>query len=156
MAGRTSCGLKTGLVVSYLTWTEGWFGCVIPHVDCRLVWLCHTSCGLKAGLVVSYLMWTVGWFGCVIPHVDCRLVWLCHTSCGLKAGLVVSYLMWTEGWFGCHCSSTDSQLKLWNVNKPHCLRTFRGHSNEKNFVGLATDGDYVACGMYLPPHMLLV
>ncbi|KAI0228062.1 E3 ubiquitin-protein ligase COP1 [Lamellibrachia satsuma] len=43
-------------------------------------------------------------------------------------------------------ASTDSQLKLWNVNKPHCLRTFRGHSNEKNFVGLATDGDYVACG----------
>ena len=42
--------------------------------------------------------------------------------------------------------STDSQLKLWNLKKPHCLRTFRGHSNEKNFVGLATDGDYVACG----------
>jgi E3 ubiquitin-protein ligase RFWD2 len=43
-------------------------------------------------------------------------------------------------------ASTDSQLKLWNVNKSQCLRTFKGHSNEKNFVGLATDGDYVACG----------
>ena len=42
--------------------------------------------------------------------------------------------------------STDSQLKLWNLNKSHCLRTFCGHTNEKNFVGLATDGDYVACG----------
>lgn len=43
-------------------------------------------------------------------------------------------------------ASTDSQLKLWNINNPHCLRSFKGHLNEKNFVGLATDGDYVACG----------
>ena len=25
-------------------------------------------------------------------------------------------------------------------------RSFTGHVNEKNFVGLATDGDYVTCG----------
>lgn len=43
-------------------------------------------------------------------------------------------------------ASTDSQLKLWNINDPHCLRSFVGHVNEKNFVGLATDGDYIACG----------
>ncbi|RDD43416.1 E3 ubiquitin-protein ligase RFWD2 [Trichoplax sp. H2] len=43
-------------------------------------------------------------------------------------------------------ASTDSQLKLWDLNVPYCTRTFRGHSNEKNFVGLATDGDYIACG----------
>uniref|UniRef100_A0A4W3HDR3 COP1 E3 ubiquitin ligase n=1 Tax=Callorhinchus milii TaxID=7868 RepID=A0A4W3HDR3_CALMI len=43
-------------------------------------------------------------------------------------------------------ASTDSQLKLWNVNKPHCLRSFKGHINEKNFVGLASNGDYIACG----------
>lgn len=43
-------------------------------------------------------------------------------------------------------ASTDSQLKLWNVNSPTCLRSFHGHVNEKNFVGLATDGNYVACG----------
>lgn len=43
-------------------------------------------------------------------------------------------------------ASTDSQLKLWNISKPHCLRTFKGHINEKNFVGLASNGDYVACG----------
>ena len=42
--------------------------------------------------------------------------------------------------------STDSQLKLWNISKPHCLRTFKGHINEKNFVGLASNGDYIACG----------
>lgn len=44
------------------------------------------------------------------------------------------------------CRSTDSQLKLWNINKSNSLRTFKGHINEKNFVGLATDGDYIACG----------
>lgn len=50
-------------------------------------------------------------------------------------------------------SSTDSQLKLWNVNKPHCLRSFKGHINEKNFVGLASNGDYVACGeLYTTPY----
>lgn len=43
-------------------------------------------------------------------------------------------------------ASTDSQLKLWNINNSHCLRSFVGHINEKNFVGLATNGDYVACG----------
>lgn len=44
-------------------------------------------------------------------------------------------------------ASTDSQLKLWNVNEPpNCLRSFVGHVNEKNFVGLSTDGDYIACG----------
>lgn len=47
----------------------------------------------------------------------------------------------------CVClSSTDSQLKLWNVGKPYCLRSFKGHINEKNFVGLASNGDYIACG----------
>ena len=44
--------------------------------------------------------------------------------------------------------STDSQLKLWSLKKPQCLRTFKGHINEKNFVGLATDGDYIACGLF--------
>lgn len=43
-------------------------------------------------------------------------------------------------------ASTDSQLKLWGISKQHCLRTYRGHTNEKNFVGLASDGDYIACG----------
>lgn len=43
-------------------------------------------------------------------------------------------------------ASTDSQLKMWSINTPYCLRSFVGHVNEKNFVGLATDGDYIACG----------
>jgi len=43
-------------------------------------------------------------------------------------------------------ASTDSQLRLWTVDNGQCVRTLKGHQNEKNFVGLATDGDYVACG----------
>jgi E3 ubiquitin-protein ligase RFWD2 len=26
------------------------------------------------------------------------------------------------------------------------LRTFRGHTNEKNFVGLTVNSEYIACG----------
>lgn len=45
-------------------------------------------------------------------------------------------------------ASTDSQLKLWSLteNQSHCIQSFRGHINEKNFVGLATSGDFIACG----------
>ena len=43
-------------------------------------------------------------------------------------------------------AGTDGQLKLWNINTPHCLRSFTGHINEKNFAGLATNNDYLACG----------
>ncbi len=51
-------------------------------------------------------------------------------------------------------ASTDSTLKLWNVSKSiacgssKLLRTFSGHTNEKNFVGLSVncDGDLIACG----------
>ena len=55
-------------------------------------------------------------------------------------GLLITYFPYFR--------STDSQLKLWNISKPHCLRTFKGHINEKNFVGLASNGDYVACGTW--------
>ena len=40
----------------------------------------------------------------------------------------------------------DSTLKLWNRLTPECQRTFRGHTNEKNFVGLAANSDYISCG----------
>lgn len=46
-------------------------------------------------------------------------------------------------------AGTDGQLKLWDISKGSsnaCSRTFYGHINEKNFVGLATNGDYIACG----------
>lgn len=50
-------------------------------------------------------------------------------------------------------ASTDSQLKLWSVDDNVSYRSFRGHTNEKNFVGLSTtDGsnddrrDLIVCG----------
>ena len=43
-------------------------------------------------------------------------------------------------------ASTDSQLKMWQVSSKHSIRSYLGHINEKNFVGLSSDGDYIACG----------
>lgn len=43
-------------------------------------------------------------------------------------------------------ASTDSTLKLWDVEQKVCKRTFQGHVNDKNFVGLTHSGDYIACG----------
>lgn len=50
-------------------------------------------------------------------------------------------------------ASTDSQLKLWSVEDNVSYRSFRGHTNEKNFVGLSTTNgskddrrDLIACG----------
>ncbi|KAL0094997.1 WD40-repeat-containing domain protein [Phycomyces blakesleeanus] len=43
-------------------------------------------------------------------------------------------------------SSTDNTLKLWNLESKDCIRTFTGHQNEKNFVGLSLNEDWIACG----------
>lgn len=43
-------------------------------------------------------------------------------------------------------ASTDSTLKLWNTTLNECKCTFTGHQNEKNFVGLTINDDYIACG----------
>jgi E3 ubiquitin-protein ligase RFWD2 len=43
-------------------------------------------------------------------------------------------------------ASTDSNLRVWDVNSGKCLRILKGHQNEKNFVGLATDGNHIVCG----------
>ncbi|KAI3680477.1 hypothetical protein L6452_35248 [Arctium lappa] len=43
-------------------------------------------------------------------------------------------------------ASTDSTLRLWDVKENTPLRTFRGHTNEKNFVGLTVNNEYIACG----------
>ncbi|KAI7730899.1 hypothetical protein M8C21_013321, partial [Ambrosia artemisiifolia] len=51
-------------------------------------------------------------------------------------------------------ASTDSTLKLWDLNKADygclstssCILTFKGHTNEKNFVGLSVADGYIACG----------
>ncbi|KAG2716877.1 hypothetical protein I3843_03G149600 [Carya illinoinensis] len=43
-------------------------------------------------------------------------------------------------------ASTDSTLRLWDVKENLPVRTFRGHTNEKNFVGLTVNSEYIACG----------
>ena len=43
-------------------------------------------------------------------------------------------------------SSTDSELKLWNVESGQCVWTYKGHVNEKNFVGLTVNRNFIACG----------
>ncbi|XP_019082425.1 PREDICTED: protein SUPPRESSOR OF PHYA-105 1 [Camelina sativa] len=51
-------------------------------------------------------------------------------------------------------ASTDNSLKLWNLNKTNssglssgaCSSTYKGHTNQKNFVGLSVLDGYIACG----------
>lgn len=43
-------------------------------------------------------------------------------------------------------ASTDSTLRLWDPAAEAHTRTYRGHMNEKNFVGLSADGEFIACG----------
>ncbi|KAH9551797.1 hypothetical protein CY35_09G031600 [Sphagnum magellanicum] len=43
-------------------------------------------------------------------------------------------------------ASTDSTLRLWDVQENCSIRTLQGHTNEKNFVGLTVNSEYIACG----------
>ena len=43
-------------------------------------------------------------------------------------------------------ASTDSSLRLWSIGEGKAVRRYEGHINEKNFVGLSAEGDFVACG----------
>ncbi|XP_073152629.1 protein SPA1-RELATED 2-like isoform X2 [Henckelia pumila] len=51
-------------------------------------------------------------------------------------------------------ASTDNTLKIWDLNKTSsnclskdaCVLTLRGHTNEKNFVGLSAHNGYITCG----------
>ncbi|CAG8598706.1 23280_t:CDS:10, partial [Gigaspora rosea] len=43
-------------------------------------------------------------------------------------------------------ASIDSTLKLWDIESQTCTRTYIGHINEKNFVGLSASSDWISCG----------
>ena len=46
-------------------------------------------------------------------------------------------------------ASTDCSLRLWSIkDNEQSVRSFTGHVNEKNFVGLSVncDGDFISCG----------
>jgi len=60
----------------------------------------------------------------------------------------VSYVRWCND-RELASASTDSTVRLWDVTSAGCSvpdRIFEGHTNEKNFVGLAVMGDFLACG----------
>lgn len=46
-------------------------------------------------------------------------------------------------------ASTDSTLKSWKLNEGQCMRSYSGHYNEKNFVGLESYNGYVVTGKYV-------
>ena len=35
---------------------------------------------------------------------------------------------------------------MWNLNGGQCIRSFSGHLNEKNFVGLESHNSYIVTG----------
>ena len=39
-------------------------------------------------------------------------------------------------------------MKLWSTQTGQCLRTFRGHVNEKSFVGITANNGYLLCGEF--------
>ncbi|XP_047342061.1 E3 ubiquitin-protein ligase COP1-like isoform X2 [Impatiens glandulifera] len=43
-------------------------------------------------------------------------------------------------------ASTDNTLRLWDVKSNTPIRTYGGHTNEKNFVGLSVNNGFLACG----------
>mmetsp|Transcript_27487 Transcript_27487/g.107587 ORF Transcript_27487/g.107587 Transcript_27487/m.107587 type:complete len:579 (+) Transcript_27487:447-2183(+) len=45
-------------------------------------------------------------------------------------------------------ASTDSTLKLWQIedNSQELVRTFTGHKNQTNFVGLSVHDQFISCG----------
>ncbi|XP_059301574.1 protein SUPPRESSOR OF PHYA-105 1-like isoform X2 [Lycium ferocissimum] len=78
-----------------------------------------------------------------------RIPW-CTLSGHEKA---VSYVKFLD--YGTLVSaSTDNTLKLWDLNRTSleglssnaCSLTFKGHTNEKNFVGLSVLDGHIACG----------
>ncbi|XP_076935760.1 E3 ubiquitin-protein ligase COP1-like [Bidens hawaiensis] len=57
----------------------------------------------------------------------------------------VSYVRFISN-FELVSASVDSTLCLWDVKENKRLHTFRGHTNLKNFAGLAVYDEYIACG----------
>ncbi|KAK4535384.1 hypothetical protein CDCA_CDCA04G1409 [Cyanidium caldarium] len=61
----------------------------------------------------------------------------------------ISYAKFMDGGQRVITASTDSTLRLWQVRAPGAAqveRVYRGHGNDKNFVGLAVTPDRIACG----------
>ena len=57
----------------------------------------------------------------------------------------VSYVTYCN-WQHLASASTDSSLRIWDVNTGKIVRKLQGHLNEKNFVGLSSNGGLISCG----------
>jgi E3 ubiquitin-protein ligase RFWD2 len=72
-----------------------------------------------------------------------RLAEPVQTLCGhRKAVSYVKYLNANE----IASASTDNSVKVWDAKTGELTCELKGHHNERNFVGLSTVGDYIACG----------
>lgn len=45
-----------------------------------------------------------------------------------------------------HVHTWSRSIGLYHVLLQMCTRIYRGHQNEKNFVGMSVDGEFIACG----------
>lgn len=45
-----------------------------------------------------------------------------------------------------HADWLDRLINHRHVLLQSCTRIYRGHMNEKNFVGMSVDGEFIACG----------
>ncbi|KAI3441745.1 WD_REPEATS_REGION domain-containing protein [Psidium guajava] len=94
-------------------------------------------------------------FGCADNKIYCydlrhaQIPW-----CTLAGhGKTISYIKFLDS-ESIVSASTDNTLKLWDLKKASsdgsssnaCTLTYRGHTNDKNFVGLSTLDGYIACG----------
>ncbi|KAI8391707.1 WD40-repeat-containing domain protein, partial [Radiomyces spectabilis] len=57
----------------------------------------------------------------------------------------VSYIKWLNN-TELVSLSIDGSLKLWDLSNKECKRTYTGHTNRRNFVGLSVEGDWFSCG----------
>lgn len=96
--------------------------------------LCMTTCTLHAPFMHAVLHKS----HCVAVLTGCT----CRCAGHRKA---VSYVRFMSGG-RVVSASTDSTLRLWDATGSTPQRTYDGHTNEKNFVGLSVAGDFIACG----------
>ncbi|KAI8380611.1 WD40-repeat-containing domain protein [Choanephora cucurbitarum] len=80
-------------------------------------------------------------------HISCYDLRYPTRPCRVYKGhkKAVSYVKWMND-NEIISASTDSTLKLWDRESGQCIRTFQGHQNEKNFVGLSVSEDWISCG----------
>lgn len=138
------------------------FSCTEPSMlvsgsdDCKVkIWCtqqeaCALNIDMKANICsvkynpVSSNYVAVGSADHHIHYYDLRNISqpLCVFSGHKKAVSYVKFLSNNE----LASASTDSTLRSWDVKENLPLFTFRGHTNEKNFVGLTVNNEYIACG----------